>query len=415
MMNVLRLAALNLMRYRRRTLLTTLLITLSMVAVLLFISISGSFKALMVGQITDSMLGHVQIHRKGYVASIDNLPLHLNMKQKMVAKVHEVLSEVDGIEAVSERVKLGAMFSNFTETTSIRLNGVNPQQEIVVSPLLPSRLIEGQIDSALVESGHILIPELLARGMKVKPGDTIVLVANNKDGSVNGKTFVVQGVLEGISGPGGRDGYIHIDDARELLRMDSAEVSEIVIRLNNPRQIAEISQQLRKIFGPMKNQQGKSAFEIHSWEKLSPFANIAKMIDLLTLFIKGMLIAVVLISIMNVMIMAVYERIREIGTITAMGTLPNKVLGLFLSEGLLLGVLGSVIGTLISVVVILILNSVQISFDFGRQENLLLTPVIHVMDILLMSGIVVTVSVLASAQPAWKASRMEPIDALRHV
>ena len=415
MMNVLRLAALNLMRYRRRTLLTTLLITLSMVAVLLFISISGSFKALMVGQITDSMLGHIQIHRKGYVASIDNLPLHLNMKDKMVARVHEMLADVDGIEAVTERVKLGAMFSNFTETTNIRLNGVRPQQELAVSPLLPSRLIEGSIDTSLVEKGHILIPELLARGMKVKLGDTIVLVANNKDGSVNGKTFVVQGVLEGISGPGGRDGYIHMDDARELLRMDSAEVSEMVIRLKNPGQLPGISQQLRTMFEAMKNQQGKPAFEVHSWDKLSPFANIAKMIDLLTLFIKGMLIAVVLISIMNVMIMAVYERIREIGTITAMGTLPGKVLGLFLSEGLLLGLLGSVIGTLISVVVILILNFVQISFDFGRQENLLLTPVIHMMDILMMSGIVVMVSVLASAQPAWKASRMEPISALRHV
>lgn len=415
MMNVLRLAALNLMRYRRRTLLTTLLITLSMVAVLLFISISGSFKALMVGQITDSMLGHIQIHRKGYVASIDNLPLNLNMKDKMVAKVHEMLGDIKGIEAVAERVKLGAMFSNFTETTNIRLNGVYPEQEIVVSPLLPSRLIESSGSTTLVEKGHILVPELLARGMKVKLGDTIVLVANNKDGSVNGKTFVVQGVLEGISGPGGRDGYIHMDDARELLRMDSAEVSEMVIRLKNPAQLKEIAQQLVKLFGPIKNQQGKPALEIHSWDKLSPFANIAKMIDLLTLFIKGMLIAVVLISIMNVMIMAVYERIREIGTITAMGTLPSKVLGLFLSEGLLLGLLGSFIGAVISVIVILILNSVQLSFDFGRQENLILTPVINIRDILVMSGIVVAVSVLATAQPAWKASRMEPIDALRHV
>lgn len=415
MMNILRLAALNLMRYRRRTVLTTLLITLSMVAVLLFISISGSFKALMVGQITDSMLGHVQIHRKGYVASIDNLPLHLNMKQKMVDKVHQILGDIEGIEAVAERVKLGAMFSNFTETTNIRLNGVNPLQEIAVSPLLPGRMIEGKIDTALVEKGYILVPELLAKGMKVKLGDTIVLVANNKDGSVNGKTFVVQGVLEGISGPGGRDGYIHMDDARELLRMETAEVSEIVIRLKNPQQLSKFRQQLVKIFEPMKNQMGKPAFEVHSWDKLSPFANIARMIDLLTLFIKGMLIAVVLISIMNVMIMAVYERIREIGTITAIGTLPGKVLGLFLSEGLLLGLLGSVIGALISVAVILLLNSVQITFDFGRQENLVLAPVINVVDVLAMSAIVIAVSVLASAQPAWKASRMEPINALHHV
>jgi putative ABC transport system permease protein len=63
--------------------------------------------------------------------------------------------------------------------------------------------------------------------MKVKPGDTVVLVATNLDGSVNGQTFVVQGVLGDVTGPGGRDGYVHIEDARTLLRMTEGEVSEI--------------------------------------------------------------------------------------------------------------------------------------------------------------------------------------------
>ena len=81
------------------------------------------------------------------------------------------------------------------------------------------------------------------------------------------------------------------------------------------------------------NKEGKPVFEVHTWEELSPFSNIAKMIDLMTLFIKIMLVAIVLVSIMNVMIMAVYERIREIGTIAAIGTPPGKILALFLAEG----------------------------------------------------------------------------------
>ena len=62
-----------------------------------------------------------------------------------------------------------------------------------------------------------------------------MLVATNRDGSVNGKTFVVRGILESVTGPSGRDGYIHVDDARELLRMSQPEVSEIAIRLKDPR------------------------------------------------------------------------------------------------------------------------------------------------------------------------------------
>jgi len=87
MLNVIKIAARNLRRYQRRTILTSALITLGVVAVLLFISITGSFKSMMVGQITDSMIGHLQIHRKGYLASIDNLPLNRNLNQQQVAKV----------------------------------------------------------------------------------------------------------------------------------------------------------------------------------------------------------------------------------------------------------------------------------------------------------------------------------------
>lgn len=414
MSKLLKIAARNLLRYRRRTLLTTLLISIGVVAMLLFVSASGSFKQMMVGQITDSMLGHFQIHKKGYVSSIDSLPLTMNMKPAMAARVDELLAARKDVEAWSPRVKLGAMFSNFAETTSIRLNGVDPAREQATCPDLARRVIAGTAEP-LVERGRILIPELIAKGLKVKPGDAVVLVATNKDGSVNGLNFVVQGVLEGISGPGGRDGYLHIADARELLRMDDDEVSEIAVRLKDPQAIGPVVKVLDASLGEIRNQQGQPVFEVHGWDKLSPFASIAQMIDMMTLFIKIMLVAIVLISVMNVMIMAVYERIREIGTIAAMGTPPGSILQLFVVEGLLLGLLGAVIGVLLSVVIVLVLQQAQITFDFGRQTGLLLYPVIAAKDVLFASFMVIIGAVLASLQPAWKASRMDPIEALRHV
>ncbi|MGB2862844.1 MAG: FtsX-like permease family protein, partial [Sedimentisphaerales bacterium] len=157
------------------------------------------------------------------------------------------------------------------------------------------------------------------------------------------------------------------------------------------------------------------AFEVHTWEKLSPFYNIARMIDVMTFFVKLMLIAIVLISIMNVMVMAVYERIREIGTIAAIGTLPGKIVAMFLIEGFSLGFFGAVVGDILGVAVISVLNVAKLTFSFGRQKGLLLSPTINLQDILVISIIVITISVIASLQPAYKASRMNPIDALRHV
>jgi len=414
MLKVVKLAARNLARYWRRTLLTSGLIILGIVAVLLFVAVSGSFKNLMVGQITDSMLGHLQVHRKGYVASIDNLPLNLNMKPGALAKVEQALQGMDDVVAWSPRLKFGAMFSNYTETTSIRLNGVLPESEARTMPMLAGRMVEGSIADGLVQRGKLLIPQLLAKGMQVKVGDTVVLVATNLDGSVNGKNFVVQGILEAATGPGGRDGYLHMDDARELLRMNSGEVSEIAVRLKNLDKLDAAKARLAKALSEVRNKQGQPALELHGWDQLSPFANIARMIDLLDIFIRVMLVGIVLISVMNVMMMAVYERIREIGMISAIGTAPHRILGLFVSEGLLLGLLGTLIGTVLSLALIAVLNQWPVHFAFGR-EQIVLAPSIATMDVLLIGGIVLLVAALASLQPAWKAARMDPITALRHV
>lgn len=415
MIRILKLAARNLTRYWRRTLLTSGLIVLGIVAVLLFVAVSGSFKSIMVGQITDSMLGHLQVHHRGYVASIDNLPLNLNIKSKGLKKIEQALAVIPKVEAVSPRLKFGAMFSNFTETTNIRLNGVIPERETAAMPSLAGRLVEGTAANGLVEPGKLLIPELLARGMKVKVGDTVVLVATNVDGSVNGQTFVVQGVLEAVTGPGGRDGYLHMDNARALLRMDDNEVNEVAVRLKDIGQVGRVTEQLRAALSGMVNPQGKAQFETHTWDQLSPFANIARIIDLLDLFIRVMLVGIVLIAIMNVMIMAVYERIREIGAISAIGTPPRRILALFVSEGLLLGLVGTVIGAAISFGLVYALNLWPVHFNFGRQQNLVLTPSLAAADVLLVGAIVILVAVIASLQPAWKAARMDPITALRHV
>jgi putative ABC transport system permease protein len=414
MFNIFKLAVRNLRRYKRRTFLTSMLITLGVVAVLLFVSVTGSFKTMMIGQITDSMLGHLQVHKKGYLSSIDSLPLNRNLQSKQIVKIKEMLDANDDVEAYSMRIKLGAMFSNYMETTNVRLNAVNPTQEMKTVPMLVDRIIEGAKEGFLAK-GEILVPELIAKGMKVKVGDTIVLVATNKDGSVNGQPFVVRGILEGISGPGGRDGFIHLEDAKSLLRIEGAEVSEIAIRLKDMSRMEQVLAQLNSQLGSMKNKMDKPVFEVHTWEKLSPFFNIARMIDLMTLFIKIMLVAIVLVSIMNVMIMAVYERINEIGTIAAIGTKPGKILSLFVTEGFLLGVFGTLIGIVVSLVSIIGMNAARITFDFGRQKGLLLSPTIGFGDVMTVAAIVVAIAVLGSLQPAWKAARMDPITALRHV
>src|SRR3990167_8038107 len=195
MRNLFKIAVRNLMRYKRRTLLTVSLITIGVVFVLVFISVSGSFKNMMIGQITDSLVGHIQVHRKGYLAATDNIPPNFT------------LGKQSEIEAYSPRIKLGGMLSNFVATSNISLIAVYPGMEFKTLPLLPSKIING---TKKLNRGEIIIPELLAEGMNIKAGNVVVVVATNKDGSVNGKQFKVAGIVERLFGPSGRNGYMHI-------------------------------------------------------------------------------------------------------------------------------------------------------------------------------------------------------------
>ncbi|MBN1224718.1 MAG: ABC transporter permease [Candidatus Aminicenantes bacterium] len=412
MFRLVKISLRNLLRYKRRTLLTMSLITIGVAFVLVFVSVTASFKTMMVGEITDSMLGHMQVHRKGYVASIDNLPLNLNIKSRAFEKLEKILIEMPEIESYSPRIKFGGIFSNFTESTNIRLNAVDPEKELSTVPLLASRIIDG---SGAIKPGEILVPELLAKGMKVGVGDTAVVVATNEDGSVNGYQFTVGGILRSVTGPGGRDGYIHIEDGRQILRLEEQEISELAVRLKKFSEIDRVEMILKERLGKEVNAQGKAAFEIHTWKKLTPFFNIVRMIDVMTFFIKLMLIAIVLISIMNVMIMAVYERTREIGTIAAIGTVPGRILSMFVIEGLSLGLFGAVSGTALGGVAVAVMNAVKIKFNFGRQEGLVLFSSLNPSDILTIALIVIGVAVLAGFRPAFQASRLDPIKALRHV
>jgi putative ABC transport system permease protein len=480
MIDLVKIAARNLLRYKRRTILTSLLITVGLVAVLLFVAVAGSFRDMMVDQFTDSMVGHMQIHRRGYMGARESLPVDRNMRPRMLVKLYEVLDGNPEAVAWSPRIKFMAMFSNFVDTTSIRVNGIYADREEATAPLLSKRIYEDGVAQPLIKPGHIQVPELFAKAMGLKVGDTVVLVATNKDGSVNGKTFVVQGIMESISGPGGRDSYIHIDDARDLLRIEDeevedvvlakhglvmideapeeeplqplkldsppqdlesqpkpyvtkgnleetrqlfaqngwgrpAEVSEIAIRLKDRDRLDEVLQQIEAQVADLKNRKGMPIFQVNPWQDFVPFSKVADMIDIMNLFMKIILVSVVLISVMNVLIMAVYERIREIGTISAIGTRPSSILGLFISEGFLLGLLGTVLGTSIGLGLIAILHQVTITFAFGRQDNLILAPTIGVVDVATTAILTMIVAVLASLQPAWKASRMDPITALRHV
>jgi len=414
MKNIIKIAIRNLFRYKRRTLLTSSLIAIGVILVIVFAGVGVSFKESMIGILTNSMLADMQVHRKGYVESIDNLPLNLFISSDKLEKLEKIFKQTGQIEAYTFRTRFGAMISNYAQTSNIRLNAVYPEMENKTCPALVER-IEGVTDAnQFVKPGEIIVPDILVRGLSLNIGDEVVIVATNRDGSVNGIPLRVAGISEGIMGPQGKDGYIHMEDAKMLLRIEEDEISEIAIRVKNFGKLDRTYTQLKEVLIKAGDKSGKPMFEIHTWKQLSPFSSIARIVDLLIMMVRVILISIVLISIMNIMMMSVYERTSEIGTIAAMGTPPGKIRSLFLVEGFSLGIMSTLIGIIIGVGILSVLNLVKVSFKFGRM-NLTLAPGIPWNEVIVSAVIVVIISVFASWQPAHKASKMEPVDALGHI
>lgn len=409
-MEIVKIAFRNLYRQKRRTGLTVSIIAFGVIAVILFSSLAGSFKNMMISQITDSMLGHLQIHRTGYVESLDTMPLNLVLTEAQIEKLEKILKEIPEIEGYSLRILLGTLLSNYQDTTNIKLAAINPAAEKIVTPLLNGRINEGEF----LKKGQILLPNLVARGLGLAVASEVVVIATNVDGSVNGTSLIVSGIVETAVGPSGKYGYLHIEDARDLLRMESVQVSEVAVRLKNVGNLKAVMSKLKMAVQGIVDDKGKSVFEVHPWSALSPFNNIAVMIDLMTIFIQVILIAIVLISIMNVMLMAVYERTREIGTIAAIGTLPSSIMGLFILEGLFLGITGTVIGNVIGAIVVYAIKLAGLTISFGQSDNILLAPEISIATVLGTSIIVIFITLLGAIEPAYKASRLDPVEALRN-
>lgn len=417
MINIIKIAIRNLLRYTRRTLLTSTLIALGVTLVIVFSGIGAAFKGEIIGALTEANLGDIQIHKKGYVGSIDNLPLDKMIQENSLAKIRKILDEQTDVAAYSERIRFGALISSYVQTTSVRLTAVYPDKESKTCPALIERIKDGNADpESFVKPGNVVIPQNIAAGMNLKLGDDIVLVANNKDGAVNGITVKITGISENIMGPAGKDGYLHMDDAKSLLRIENGEISEIAVKLDNFNDLKKSYTRLKNELAVIKgtNTAGLSVVEIHTWEDLSPFSSIARIVDLLVIVVRIILISIVLISILNIMMMSVYERIGEIGTIASIGTAPSKILALFLTEGMSLGFFSGIIGGITGVLALLALKAFKLNFTFGMM-NISIEPSIPFMEVAISIVTVVIVSTLASLQPALKASRMEPVEALRHV
>lgn len=405
-MDDLRIASRNLIRNRRRALIALLIVSAGVISMVLADGfMQWIFWAMREGTIK-SQLGHVQVVRPGYLRAGAADPFQYVLPDTLPQR--DAMEKIPGVKLVAPRLSVTGLISHGETTVSFLADGVNPGKEKELSKAF--RIVEGKNLSG-PNAQEIVMGRGLARNLGVMPGDTVALLASPSTGGVNGVEATVAGIF--ITGSQAYDDSalrLPIKLGQSLLRVNG--VHSWLVLLDETESTDDYLARFRNTY-PAKT----AALEFVPWYERADFYN--KTVALFSrqiLVLKLIIGCIIVLSISNMLIMNVLERKGEIGTLLAIGFKRIKVMRLFALEGLLLGLAGGGLGLLAGYGLAELISFIGIpmppppGMEEGYTGEIRATPAV----LATAFGIAFTTTVLAGLYPAWKASRLSIINALRH-
>ena len=400
----------NMWRNWRRTSIALIAIVLGLMLLLLLSSvIKGSDQAIF-GNAVKVYGGAVQVHAPGYRAKANRMPL-LPLENPD-AVVQAALGQPTVI-AAAQRIHTGGIIANGDESRPVAITAIQPSAEASVS-IQAANVAEGRFLTD-GEGDAIFIGRGLAEEIGAGVGDRVTLLGHSKYESMRQRTVTIVGIYD----LGSRDlekgtAFITLDDAQSLFNLNN-QATEVAVSLAGVTDESTVIPAL---------QAALPGYEVDSWKTLKPEISETMATKQVFVEIIGLIVIMIAsIGILNLQLMAVFERTREMGVLAALGMKGRQIMALFLAEGTMIGIVGAVIGCLAGVgLVLLIRQAGGIYFGFtsglGEITALMgdrLMPYLSVSDVISRGIIVAVIAAIASLYPAWQASRKEPAEALHHV
>jgi ABC-type lipoprotein release transport system permease subunit len=405
----LKMAWRNMWRNWRRTTIALVAIVLGLI-LLLFMSglIKGSDQAIF-GNAVRLYGGNLQIHATGFREKSKRLPL---LPVENVDSVLNVVRSQPEVKLAAKRINTGGMISSSEGAYPISITALEPAVEQANS-IQAENIVAGRY--LLPEDGDaVFIGKGLADLLNVTAGDRVTLLGRGAHEVMRQRTMTIVGIYDlGMPEAEKAMAFITLPEAQTLYDLRD-QATEVTIVLN---QVGQEDAVLKALQGALPG------YEIDSWATLRP--EIRQAMDTkagVTAFLGIVVLMIASIGILNLMLMAVFERTREMGVLAALGMKGRQVMGLFLLEGALIGVVGAVIGCVIAVVLLTIMG--QIGFDLSSMSGMgeitalmgdRIYPSFSVSEVINQGIAVAVIAALASLYPAWQASRQEPATALHHV
>jgi ABC-type lipoprotein release transport system permease subunit len=403
---VLRLAWRNLWRNYRRTLIMLGAIIIGAWSMIFMTALTRGMVDDMVADGISALPGHVQIHNPAY------------RDDPTIANVIEppsgaLLAALNGPKVVAwtTRIRVPAVVSSERDTRGVTLIGIRPDRErqlsFVADDIVDGRFLDGPDDHGLV------MGRKLAEKLETGLGKRVVVMTQDPQNEIADRGFRIVGTFDSKLDQY-EESFIFAGETtiQELLGVGDA-VSEVAI----------LGKDYRHVDGLYRSIEGAAGdgLEVLPWNRLDTYLGsmLAVMDGWVIIFMVVVFLALSF-GLVNTLVMAVFERVREIGLMLALGMTPRNILAQIVAESVLLLVIGLVVGNVAAVATIeAVKGGIDVSIVGEGMEMWgaasVLYPALYLKDVVMANAIVIVLGFLASLSPAWRASRYDPIRAITKV
>jgi putative ABC transport system permease protein len=391
------------MRQKVRSGMTLAAIVVGVVSLILAAGFVNDIYAQLAEAMIRSQSGHVQVNRPGF------LEAGMRSPEKFVIEAPQPLrDEIDsmaGVDDVLARVSFSGLLGNGRTDLAIVGEGIEPDREARLGTYLRIKAGRRLSDE---DTYGILVGDGVAASLNLQPGDQVTLLVSTAGGALNTLDLEVVGVFQSFSKDfDARAVRIPLAAAQSLL--DTQGVNTLVVALRESAATDTVAAGLRRTLD-------RGQFDVKAWHELSDF--YGKTVDLYERqfgVLRLIILVMVLLSVANSVNMTVLERVGEFGTMAALGNRRRQGFALIVAESAALGLAGSLLGVVIGVALAAAISSIGIPMppppnsDLGYTARIRIVP----LEIALAFAVGVVASLGASLLPAWRATRLPIVEALR--